>query len=75
MTAHVHGLFDAEIATVDPDQPFRLSRNLKDELQSTSSRASPTTPSTARRSGSRPPPREHPSRKFLRWHADVVFRG
>lgn len=71
LRSDIHRLFDRGYVTVDTDRRFRVSRSLRDDFDN----GEPYFP-LDRKEISLPARLEHrPSREFLEWHGDVVFRG
>jgi len=71
LRSDVHELFDRGYVTVTPNYRFRVSRRLKDDFDNGEhyyqfEGAGLWLPARAE---------ERPSREFLEWHADTVFRG
>ncbi len=70
LRSDIHKLFDAGYVTVTPDYKFRASRKLKDEFDNGEEYLRLSD------SGIWLPPNiaDRPSREFLEWHSDTVYR-
>jgi putative restriction endonuclease len=71
LRSDVHRLFDAGYVTVTPDHRFRVSGRLKTDFNN----GEPYYPLDGRPISLPADASAHPSRDFLGWHADTVFRG
>lgn len=67
----VHRLFDRGYVTVTKDYRFRVSRRLRDDFDN----GEPYFPYDRQEIWRPPNAADRPSREFLEWHADTVFRG
>jgi putative restriction endonuclease len=67
----IHRLFDSGYVTVTPDHRFRVSRRLKSDFDN----GEPYYPLDGREIWVPPSVGARPSREFLEWHAESVFRG
>jgi putative restriction endonuclease len=67
----IHRLFDKGYVTVTPDHRFRVSRRLKSDFDN----GEPYYALDGREIWLPPSVGARPSREFLEWHADSVFRG
>lgn len=67
----IHRLFDRGYVTVTPDHRFRVSRRLKSDFDN----GEPYYPLDGREIWVPARLEAQPSREFLEWHADSVFRG
>jgi len=67
----LHAVFDAGYVTVTPSFEFRVSRRIREEFENGSDYYA-----LGGREVRLPlVPNAHPSREYLEWHGDVVFRG
>jgi putative restriction endonuclease len=71
LRSDVHALFDQGYVTVTPDRYFRVSQRLKRDFDNGEAYY-PFSGNTIWLPGRT---EDHPSREFLEWHADTVYRG
>ncbi len=71
LRSDIHRLFDRGYATVTPDHRFRVSRRLRDDFDN----GEPYFPLDGIEISRPSRPEDWPSKEFLEWHADTVFRG
>lgn len=71
LRSDVHRLFDKGYVTVTPDHRFCVSRRLKTEFDN----GEPYYPLDGREIWLPSSAEQRPSREFLEWHADTVFRA
>jgi putative restriction endonuclease len=67
----IHTLFDQGYVTVTPEQRFLVSRRLKADYDN----GEPYYPLSGSRIWLPTRGDDRPSREFLEWHADTVFKG
>lgn len=71
LRADLHRLYDRGYVTVTPDYRFEVSQRLKDDFDN----GEPYYPLEGRRVWVPQEGQQQPSREFLEWHRDTVFRA
>jgi putative restriction endonuclease len=71
LRSDIHALFDQGYVTVTPDHQFHVSPRLKTDFDN----GEPYYPLSGKRIWLPERHEDQPSREFLEWHADTVYRG
>ena len=71
LRADIHALFDQGYVTVTPEHRFLVSRRLKTDFDN----GEPYLSFSGKRIWLPGRDEDQPSREFLEWHADAVYRG